>query len=419
MIESRIFFETTPRKIDNDPWYAKLQDEIKAGASGYYRLPVDQEGLLHEIEAFKQERLDLLYGCENIVVVGIGGSSLGSKAIHNALKYRKSSKRMLFLESSDPLQIDMELGRISLEKSVFIIISKSGSTIETISLFKYILQCYGAATPKEAANRLIFITDKGSALEKLGVANGVKTFGIDANVGGRFSVLSAVGLVPLALAGYDVRSLLEGAKALYEQFVLQGNDRHGLLEKAAYFVENHDEITINVLFTYTSLLKDFNAWYVQLWGESLGKVNRSGRRVGLTPIGIIGPVDQHSFLQLIMEGPRNKSVTFIKIAHSLEAVHIPEISLPGLESTDYANGVHFETLIGKQCDATREALESVGVPTDIIELEALNEDNMGYIMYYYELLTSLVGIGLDINTYDQPGVEIGKVILQEKFRDRK
>ena len=201
MIESRIFFETKARKLREDPWYARLQEEIKEGASGYYRLPVDQEGLIHEIEAFKNERMDLLYGCENIIVVGIGGSSLGSKAIHNALKYRKSSKRMLFLESSDPLQIDMELGRVSLEKSVFIIISKSGSTIETVSLFKYILKCYGATTPAEVAERLIFITDKGSTLEKLGMTNGVKTFGIDANVGGRFSVLSAVGLVPLALGG--------------------------------------------------------------------------------------------------------------------------------------------------------------------------------------------------------------------------
>ena len=116
-----------------------------------------------------------------------------------------------------------------------------------------------------------------------------------------------------------------------------------------------------------------------------------------------------------MEGPRDKSVTFIKIQHSLESIKIPEIRFKGLEGTDFVNGESFETLINRQCDATLEALRSVDVPTDIIELEMLDESNMGYIIYYFELLTSLVGAAFDINTYDQPGVEIGKRILKEKF----
>ena len=412
MINSAIYFDQTP-EIEN--LFDKVLEEKKNGESGYYDLPHSQEALVDEIDAYKHEHLDILYGCENIVVVGIGGSSLGAKAIHNALKYRKSSKRMLFLESSDPLKIDMELGKISLEKSIFIIISKSGSTIETVSLFKYILAQFGAASPKEMADRLILITDKGSALERLGSDNDVKTFTIDKNVGGRFSVLSAVGLVPLALAGYDIRMLLSGANALYHEFFIDQNDRYGLIRKASFLASHADAISNNVLFTYTSLLKDFNAWYVQLWGESLGKIDREGNRRGLTPIGIIGPVDQHSFLQLIMEGPRDKSVTFIKIQHSLESITIPDIKLKGLEGTDFVNGESFETLINSQCDATLEALRSVDVPTDIIELEMLDESNMGYIIYYFELLTSLVGVAFNINTYDQPGVEIGKRILQEKF----
>jgi len=412
MINSAIYFDQTP-EIEN--LFDKVLEEKKNGESGYYDLPHSQEALVDEIDAYKHEHLDILYGCENIVVVGIGGSSLGAKAIHNALKYRKSSKRMLFLESSDPLKIDMELGKISLEKSIFIIISKSGSTIETVSLFKYILAQFGAASPKEIADRLILITDKGSALERLGSDNDVKTFTIDKNVGGRFSVLSAVGLVPLALAGYDIRMLLSGANALYHEFFIDQNDRYGLIRKASFLASHADAISNNVLFTYTSLLKDFNAWYVQLWGESLGKIDREGNRRGLTPIGIIGPVDQHSFLQLIMEGPRDKSVTFIKIQHSLESITIPDIKLKGLEGTDFVNGESFETLINSQCDATLEALRSVDVPTDIIELEMLDESNMGYIIYYFELLTSLVGVAFNINTYDQPGVEIGKRILQEKF----
>ncbi len=412
MISSNIYFE---QDETIETLYGRLLEEKEKGESGYYDLPHSQGELVAQIDTYIHEHLDILYGCENIVVVGIGGSSLGAKAIHNALKYRKSSKRMLFLESSDPLKIDMELGKISIDKSIFIIISKSGSTIETTSLFKYILALFGATTPKEMAKRLILITDKGSSLERLGEENSVQTFTIDKNVGGRFSVLSAVGLVPLALAGYNIRTLLEGAHALYREFFTDQNDRHGLVKKASFLANHADTISNNVLFTYTSLLKDFNAWYVQLWGESLGKIDKEGQRRGLTPIGIIGPVDQHSFLQLIMEGPRDKSVTFIKIQHSLESIKVPNISLKGLEGTDFVNGESFETLINNQCDATLEALRSVDVPTDIIELEMLDESNMGYIIYYFELLTSLVGAAFGINTYDQPGVEIGKRILKEKF----
>jgi glucose-6-phosphate isomerase len=412
MITSTIFFDrTTPL----DDIYGKVVTEKEKQQSGYYDLPVMQEVLLDAIESYKRDHLSVLYGCENIVVVGIGGSSLGAKAIHSALKFKKSTKKMLFLESSDPLKIDMELGKISKEKSVFIIISKSGSTIETISLFKYIMAQFGAETPAQMRDRLILITDKESALDQLGRENGVQTFTIGRNVGGRFSVLSAVGLVPLALAGYDVRAILEGAKILYEDFFTRKNDRHELIQKASYYATNAEVLSNNVLFTYTSLLKDFNAWYVQLWGESLGKVDRSGKRRGLTPIGIIGPVDQHSFLQLIMEGPRDKTVTFIKIQHSLESIKVPDIRLKGLEGCDFVNGESFETLINRQCDSTLESLHSVDVSTDIIELESLDEANMGYIIYYFELLTSLVGAAFDINTYDQPGVEIGKKILKEKF----
>lgn len=412
MINSAIYFD---QETIFDNIYANVTAEKEKGKSGYYDLPVNQDALVAQIEAYKKNNLDILYGCENIVVVGIGGSSLGAKAIHNALKFRKSSKRMLFLESSDPLKIDMELGKISIDKSIFIIISKSGSTIETISLFKYILAQFGAVTPKEMAKRLILITDKGSKLEQLGLDNEVQTFTIDANVGGRFSVLSAVGLVPLALAGYDIATLLAGARMLHDEFFVAQNDRHGLVKKASFLATHAETLSNNVLFTYTSLLKDFNAWYVQLWGESLGKIDRRGKRRGLTPIGIIGPVDQHSFLQLIMEGPRDKSVTFIKIQHSLESIKIPDIRLKGLEGCDFVNGESFETLINRQCDSTLESLRSVDVPTDIIELETLDESNMGYIIYYFELLTSLVGAAFDINTYDQPGVEVGKRILKEKF----
>lgn len=419
MFKTKQFFDHSEVEFSKSIKYERIIKEQKDGVSGYYDLPISQYGLMEQIKNYKNEHMDFLYSCESIVVVGIGGSSLGSKAIHNALKYKKRTKKLVFLESSDPLKINMELEKIDLKKSIFIVISKSGSTIETISLFKYILFLHGATSPKDINEKLIFITDKGSALDSLGTENGVKTFTIDKNVGGRFSVLSAVGLVPLALAGYDVKTILDGAKELYNDFIINKIDKHQLLKKASFYATNYEKISNNVLFSYSSLLKDFNAWYVQLWGESLGKVDKNGKRKGLTPIGIIGPVDQHSFLQLIMEGPRDKSVTFIKITDFHDEIKIPNISLKGLESLDFVNNESFETLINKQCDATMESLKSVGVPVDLIEFDGLDEKNIGYIIYYFELLTSLVGAGFDINTYDQPGVELGKKILREKFNGAK
>lgn len=419
MFKTKQFFDHSEVEFSKSIKYERIIKEQKDGVSGYYDLPVSQSGLMEQIKNYKNEHMDFLYSCESIVVVGIGGSSLGSKAIHHALKYKKRTKKLVFLESSDPLKINMELEKVDLKKSIFIVISKSGSTIETISLFKYILFLHNATSPKEINEKLIFITDKESTLDVLGRENRVKTFTIDKNVGGRFSVLSAVGLVPLALAGYDVKMILDGAKELYSDFIINKIDKHQLLKKASFYATNYEKISNNVLFSYSSLLKDFNAWYVQLWGESLGKVDKNGKRKGLTPIGIIGPVDQHSFLQLIMEGPRDKSVTFIKITDFHDEIKIPNISLKGLESLDFVNNESFETLINKQCDATMESLKSVGVPVDLIEFDGLDEKNIGYIIYYFELLTSLVGAGFDINTYDQPGVELGKKILREKFNGTK
>jgi glucose-6-phosphate isomerase len=159
---------------------------------------------------------------------------------------------------------------------------------------------------------------------------------------------------------------------------------------------------------------------VQLWGESLGKRQRhSAFHVGLTPIGLIGPKDQHSFLQLIMEGKRNKSVTFIRIEDFHDNISIPDISLPHLEMLDNLNSLHFCNLINMQCDSVMESIEAQkDIPLDSISLSEVNENTIGSLIYYYELLTSLVGELMDVNTYDQPGVEAGKIILKKKLNKK-
>ena len=226
-------------------------------------------------------------------------------------------------------------------------------------------------------------------------------------------MLSAVGIIPLTLAGYDTKALLDGARGFRDRF-FEGRENH-LLEKACYYYEQSAEQSINVLFSYANELEDLTKWYVQLWGESLGKIDVEGNRVGMTPIGIIGSIDQHSFLQLLIEGPLDKTVTFIKVEDFENDLTIPEITLPFIEKTDFINTNSFRTLINAQCDATKESLVQSGVPTDMITLSNISEANIGAMMLYYELLTSLVGAMLKVNTYDQPGVELGKQILYGKF----
>jgi glucose-6-phosphate isomerase len=233
-------------------------------------------------------------------------------------------------------------------------------------------------------------------------------------VGGRFSVLSAVGIVPLTFAGYEMFTILDEADKFLGSF-FKGNQTH-IIDKAYYYYKNRDKYKMNILFSYSSLFEEFNKWYVQLWGESLGKRDRSDERVGMTPIALIGSVDQHSFLQLIIEGPKDKTLTFLKVDDFKIDLNIPKISLDCIEKTDYVNGVSFNELINAQCDATkRSTIESGVKAVDTITLSEINGQNIGVLIVYFELLTSLVGAMLEIDTYDQPGVELGKKILQNHF----
>ncbi|HEY9203371.1 MAG TPA: glucose-6-phosphate isomerase, partial [Sulfurimonas sp.] len=264
---------------------------------------------------------------KNIVVIGIGGSTLGTYAIYKFLKYSKNlSKKLYFLETTDPIDIRSKLENIELDDTLFIVISKSGTTIETISIFKYINSLI-----KCDKNNTLVITESDSKLSGYAKANGITSFDIPKNVGGRFSVFSAVGLVPLAIVGVDIDQLLSGAKEMHDSFFNKTQTYERVLKKARFFVEYKNSFNINVVFSYSSRLEGFNKWYIQLWGESLGKIDINSTRQGLTPIGIIGPIDQHSFLQLIVEGRRDKTVTVIKVEDFDSNLKIPSVKLEGLE----------------------------------------------------------------------------------------
>lgn len=371
---------------------------------GYYNLPYQDTSDIKEFARNVTQK--------DMVVVGIGGSSLGTYAIHKFLQHKENDKKLHFLESTDPLDLQRRISKINLNNALFIIISKSGTTVETVSILKYL----HSITSIDSSNT-ICITENDSKLNSFAKARDIRTFDIPKDVGGRFSVFSTVGLVPLAIMGLDIDELLKGCKEVSDSFFSKDEYYALLMEKARFLVENKNRFNINVVFSYSLLLEGFNKWYVQLWGESLGKININGTKQALTPIGLVGPIDQHSFLQLIVEGKRDKTVTFIKIEDFKDEMTIPDLSLEGLEELDYLNDIKFKDLINKQADATIEAIEGLNdIPCDVITIQSQDEYNIGKLMFSYELLTSIVGKFVQINTYDQPGVETGKIILKEKLK---
>ena len=385
----------------------KLFDDIRSEQDqiGYYNLPEQDINSIFEFVPKIRKN--------NIVVVGIGGSSLGTYAVYDFLKYSKNfNKNIRFLESTDPVLINATLNEFDLNDTLFIIISKSGSTVETISTFKYLL-----SKVELNSDNFIIISDANSSLHKLALKNGLEFFEIPSNVGGRFSVLSPVGLVPLALIGVDIKALLKGAKKIKDMFFSKDDIYEKLVNKAIFYAKNSNKYNINCLFSYSEVFRGFNSWYVQLWGESLGKKQlNSELNVGLTPIGLIGPTDQHSFLQLIVEGKRDKSVTFIKVKDFETTLKIPDISIEFLEKLDYINNTDFSSLINMQADSIIKSLSNDGnIPLDIIEIDKIDEETIGELFFYYELLTSMVAKLINVNAYDQPGVEEGKKILRGFF----
>lgn len=389
----------------NKTIFEGIKEEVQE--IGYYNLPLQNTTIYKEFASTVKQK--------HIAIIGIGGSTLGTIAIYDFLrKANDYEKKLHFFESTDPMDIRSRLDNLDLEDTLFIVISKSGTTIETISLFKYFHTLI-----KIDKNNCVIVSETDSKLTKYAQKHDMQTFEIPENVGGRFSVFSAVGLLPLSIIGVDIDNLLNGAKKVRDSFFEQTEFYEPLMQKARFLVENKTRFNINVLFSYSSSLEGFNKWYIQLWGESLGKINVNGTAQALTPIGLIGPVDQHSFLQLIAEGKRDKTVTFVKVNDFEEETIIPKNTLDGFDDLEYVDGLTFADLIEAQANATIESIENIAdIPCDVITIDKVDEYNIAGLMFNYQLLTSIVGKFVQINTYDQPGVESGKIILKNKLQSK-
>ncbi len=359
---------------------------------------------------------------DNILVLGIGGSALGGLAVTEALlkpywnlltpEQRNGLPRIFFLDNIDPDSMNGLLDILDLSKTLVNVITKSGSTAETMSQYMIIKDRLEKELGDNYRRNIVATTDKKiGVLRQLADQEGYKTFVVPDDVGGRFSVFSAVGLVPFALVGMDIDQIINGIKdmdlALKNTDINQNIAAQGALIQ--YLLDTKKGKNLSVMMPYSSRLKYVSDWYVQLWAESLGKeVNNNGERVnvGPTPIKAVGATDQHSQIQLYNEGPNNKVVTFIRVENFDTTLEIPKI----FEYTGigYLGGKTINDLLNAEADSTRVSLADYSRPTMTLSIERIDEYNLAQLLYMLEVQTAIAGELYNINTFNQPGVEQAK-----------
>lgn len=363
---------------------------------------------------------------DHLLVLGIGGSALGAKALLNALKptawnERSNAERngvptLTVLENVDPVTVQDTLDRFDPRRTLVNVISKSGGTAETLAQYLIVRQWLEKGVGETAAREhLVITTDpvKG-ALRAIARDEMITAFDVPPTVGGRFSVLTAVGLVPAAVLEMDVAGLLKGAEAAVraaDATDLAGNDaaRYAAWQWQAQVSR---AANVQVVMPYTDRLKEFAEWYRQLWAESLGKkVDRAGRDVfrGPTPVGAVGSTDQHSQVQLFIEGPFDKTITFVRVLDTAHLVSIPSRPKLGPELS-YLPGKTLGALLDAEMLATREALRSQGRMTSTLEIDIVDAFHLGQLMMFFQVATGYAGVWYDVNPFNQPGVELGKVL---------
>lgn len=339
---------------------------------------------------------------KHFVQIGIGGSALGPQMLLSALQ-KDFSRTFTFIDNTDADYIQRELSKINLKDSLFYVVSKSGGTAETIAGYIIIRnELINLGVQKEElGNYFVFCTDsKNGELREHVKLNNYDSLSVPLNVGGRFSVLTDVGLLPALFGGIDIDNLLNSAKSQAEK--IKDIKNNEVLNLANYlFKLSERDVNQTVLMPYSSLLKDFSAWFVQLWGESLGKEGK-----GLTPLPAYGATDQHSQMQLFMEGPNDKVLILLNIKNSNHNFSL-ESDL-NLAAANKLNSFNLNQLINAQFNGTCEALTQKNKNLITLEIEKLNEKTLGELIVFFESLTVAVGQYLNINPFDQPGVELGK-----------
>jgi len=413
-------------KKDFDGISAKLENAGKAmndkrqkGLMDWRNLPHNQDEVIEEILSYVAQKKDEI---EAFVVLGIGGSALGPMAVQQALNHpfynelpleKRNGPKFYIADNVDPERLNYLFEIIDVNKCLFNVISKSGSTSETMSQFMIIKDLLEKTLGKEKAKGHIVCTTDAVNGNLIKIANeeGYKTFIIPSGVGGRFSQLTPVGLLPAAFCGIDIKGLLKGAAFMDEQCNEENVFKNPAFTYAALnYLAMKNGKNICVMMPYCDRLKYISDWYVQLWAESLGKkIDNAGNivNIGPTPIKALGVTDQHAQVQLFAEGPFDKLVVFIGVDNFHEEMDIPAI-YSDIPSLGFLGGETHSKLIKTEQMATEYALLKSGKMNMTITLNEVNAFTLGQLLYFFEVATGFMGELMNINAFDQPGVEEGK-----------
>jgi len=360
----------------------------------------------------------------DVIVIGIGGSNLGAMAVQQALAYGGRSRggpRLHYVDNIDPDYLHDLLAGLAPNRTGVIAISKSGGTLETATQYlvirEWLAQRLGPAT---ARRHQWIVTDPETGwLRALARQDNLATLPVPPKVGGRYSVLTAVGLLPLAVAGVDIRALLAGARANAKRCESDAAVDNPALELAAafYALDRQKAKRLSILMPYVHALRLFGDWYRQLWAESLGKRDSNGTPAGTLPVPALGAVDQHSQLQMYLESRHDKVFSFIALEQWRERIAIP---LAPAEATafPYLRGKTLNDVIDAEFRATRQVITDYGHPNATLTLPQLDAHAVGELIDLYQRTTVYAGLLYGINPLDQPAVEAGKQLAVKYLQGR-
>jgi len=394
---------------------ATLQEERAQGLHPFLDLPGERRALGETLALAEQLRDEV----DSFVVLGIGGSARGARALASALAQEvvpagRRTPRLVVADNIDPASFAGLLDELDLSRTLFNVVSKSGETAETIAQFlvvrERLLRELGAV---DYVKHILVTTDAdGGALRQIVNDEGFPSTSFPSGVSGRYSALSSVHLLPVALLGIDVEQVLDGAAAMDERCREADPQRNpaAILAGVRYLLDVLHGVPTAVMMPYADRLVPLADWWCQLWAESLGKrVERDGGRlsIGQTPVRAVGAADQHSQMQLYLDGPADKLVTFLRVADPGVAVEIPR-SYPDIEDVAYLGGHELGELLGMEQRAMELALNKRGRPTITIEVPDLTPHALGQLVYLLEVETALTAALFGVDPYNQPAVEEGK-----------
>jgi glucose-6-phosphate isomerase len=382
-----------------------LSDLRRLGQMPYRDLPYHEDIALRLIQKAKevQERFD------TILLLGIGGSALGGRFLAESLASRKKPN-LIICDHLDASRWKGIVDRVDFQKTFLVVVSKSGRTLETLAAFLFFRERFRERLGEKSKNHLLIITDpREGPLRKIANEEGIDSFEIPPGVGGRFSVLTPAGLFPVACVGGDIQELLAGACRMDERCQTSDPWFNPALMSAVlhYLLDGERGRRMRVVMPYGERLRHFAAWFAQLWAESLGKrMSLKGKEIfaGTTPLAAVGPQDQHSQLQLYLEGPHDKTITIIAGEKEGEDLTLPT----DFQEMSELKGRSLNELLRAERTATVKALSEAGRPNQTILLREINPYTIGQLLYMAEVETVFAGELYNVNPFDQPAVELIK-----------